>query len=130
MVLQTELHERKRDVKLAGLVVSGISKTLAVEFDSLGVFLVPHITDEHEKEKMQDVAPPAGAVYEAAAQDVGGFPEMGLQRGKWDRHGDERSLLYGALFLTAEYRRVRKTADRNLSTRAKTYIELTAAPAR
>ncbi len=53
--------------------------------DCLGVFLVPDIADALEEEQRQDIALPVGAVDGAAAQDVGGLPQMRFQfgQGQW-----------------------------------------------
>jgi hypothetical protein len=55
-----------------------VGKVFAVGLDRFLEFLIPHITDALEEQQRQDVALPIRAVHGAAAQDVGGFPEMGF----------------------------------------------------
>ena len=56
-----------------------VGKVVAVGLDHLGALLVPHVADALEEEQGQDVALPVGAIDRAAAQDVRGLPEVGLE---------------------------------------------------
>ena len=52
---------------------------VAVELAGGGGLLVPDVADALEEEERQDVAHPVGAAERAAAEDVGGFPEVGFE---------------------------------------------------
>ena len=54
---------------------------IAVDLGGLGGLLVPDVADPLEEEQREDVALPVGAIDRGAAQDVGGFPEGGLEGG-------------------------------------------------
>ncbi|MCH2107596.1 MAG: hypothetical protein MK291_13265 [Planctomycetes bacterium] len=43
------------------------------------MLFIPDIADPLEEEQRQDVALPVGPIDRRAAQDVGGFPEVGLE---------------------------------------------------
>ena len=55
-----------------------VLEILAVLLDHPGVLFIPDIADPLEEEQRQDVALPVGPIDRRAAQDVGGFPEVGL----------------------------------------------------
>tara|TARA_B100001057_G_scaffold438971_1_gene471818 strand:- start:506 stop:670 length:165 start_codon:yes stop_codon:yes gene_type:complete len=52
---------------------------LAVLFDHPGVLFIPDIADPLEEQQRQDIALPVGPIDRRATQDVGGFPEVGLE---------------------------------------------------
>ena len=56
-----------------------VGEVLAILGEHRGVLLVPHVADALEEEQRQDVRLPVGAVDRAAAQDVGGLPEVRLE---------------------------------------------------
>ena len=43
------------------------------------MLLIPNITDPLEEEQRQDVALPIRPIHRRATQNIGSFPEMGLQ---------------------------------------------------
>jgi hypothetical protein len=58
-----------------------VGEVLAVLGEHRGVLLVPDVADAFEEEQRQDVGLPVGAIDRAAAQDVRGLPEVGLELG-------------------------------------------------
>ena len=62
-----------------------VVKILAVLSDHGVVLFMPLVADPLEKQQWQDVRLPITAINRAAAEDVGGFPEMGYQLGEGQR---------------------------------------------
>ncbi len=62
-----------------------IGKVLAVLGEHRRVLFIPLVADPLEDQQRQDVGLPIAAIDRAAAEDVGGFPEMGFQLGEGQR---------------------------------------------